>query len=44
MHGVLLGVVVIAAVVGVLVYLVWGRIVNHRRRSDERAGDQGHEG
>jgi hypothetical protein len=34
MHAVLLGVVVIAAVVGGLVYLVWTRLAKGRRRSD----------
>jgi hypothetical protein len=40
MRGLLLGVVVIAGVVGGLVYLVWGRLVKGRRRSDDRARDQ----
>ena len=44
MHGVLLVVLVIAAVVGGLVYLVWGRLVKGRRRSDDRASDQSREG
>jgi uncharacterized protein (DUF2062 family) len=44
MHGVLLGMVVIAAVVGGLVYLVWSRLVKGRRRSDDRASDQSPEG
>jgi hypothetical protein len=34
MHGVLLGVVVIAAVVGGLVYLLWTRLAKGRKRPD----------
>jgi hypothetical protein len=44
MHGVLLGMLVIAAVVGGLVYLVWGRLAKGRRRSDDPTSDQEHEG
>jgi hypothetical protein len=34
MHGVLLGVVAIAAVVGGLVYLAWTRLAKGRKRPD----------
>ena len=44
MHGVLLLVVVIAAVVGGLVYLVWSRLTKGRGRSDDHATDQGRDG
>jgi hypothetical protein len=43
MHGLLLGVLVIAAVVGGLGYLVWSRLVKGRRRSNDPRSDRSHE-
>jgi hypothetical protein len=43
MHGVLLGVLAIAAAVGGLAYFVWSRVVKGRKRSNDPASDRSHE-
>jgi hypothetical protein len=44
MHGVLLVVVLIAAVVGGLVYLVWGRVTGRKRSDQGPASDESRDG